>query len=78
MIDERDASTHSGPPARDRGVIADIEKALTYLAELIQTRPEGEAYWPIFERLERERDVRISRQERLQSARAKERVTGRR
>lgn len=49
--------------------VTTIDNALAYLAELIDTRPEGEAYWPIFERLERERDTRRSREARLREAR---------
>lgn len=45
-----------------------VEKALAYVAHLIETRPEGESYWPIFERLEHEREQLASRADRLRAA----------
>jgi len=47
-----------------------IEKALAKLALIIE-QAGGEAYWPIFERLEREREKIAGRREKLE--RAKER-----
>lgn len=63
--DQRRGRRPSGNGSVD---IAAIENALSYLAELIETRPEGDAYWPIFDRLDRERELRLSRVERLRSA----------
>ncbi|MER8430043.1 hypothetical protein [Mesorhizobium caraganae] len=48
-----------------------VERALAYVAHLIETRPEGESYWPIFERLEREREQLASRADRLRAAKAR-------
>ncbi len=48
-----------------------LDAALAALAKTIETHPGGVAYWPIFERLEREREDLISRTERLASARAR-------
>ncbi len=50
-----------------------LEAALAALAEIIKAHPGGTAYWPIFERLERERDDLISRTDRLARARARTR-----
>lgn len=44
--------------------ISRIENALKVLAQLIETY--GDAYWPLFERLEKELTARQSRQARLQ------------
>lgn len=52
--------------------LRDVEEALSYLAYLIETRPEGEAYWPLFDRLEIERERLVSRKERLRVARARQ------
>lgn len=48
-----------------------VEKALAYVAHLIETRPEGESYWPIFERLEHEREQLASRADRLRAAKGR-------
>lgn len=48
-----------------------VEKALAYVAHLIETRPEGESYWPIFDRLEHEREQLASRADRLSAAKAR-------
>lgn len=41
----------------------EIESSLSSVARLIERY--GDAYWPVFERLERELDIRKSRQRRL-------------
>ena len=43
--------------------ISRIENALKILAQIIETY--GDAYWPLFERLEKELDARRSRDDRL-------------
>lgn len=48
-----------------------IDAALAVLAENIETHPGGDIYWPLFERLEREREALISRSGRLAAARAR-------
>lgn len=48
-----------------------VERALAYVAHLIEDRPEGQAYWPIFERLEHEHDRLASRSERLRRAKSR-------
>jgi hypothetical protein len=50
-----------------------IDVAMAQLAELIERSPEGNAYWPIFDRLEREREHAGGRVGRLEAAR--QRVT---
>ena len=44
--------------------ISRIENALKVLAQLIESY--GDAYWPLFVRLEKELDARRSRHDRLQ------------
>ena len=41
-----------------------LDRAILKIARLIETT--GENYWPVLERLEAERDVRLSREHRLQ------------
>ncbi len=43
-----------------------LEKAMATLAAVIERR--GDAAWPIFERLERERDALLDRKKRLREA----------
>lgn len=50
--------------------VPQIKKAMADLAVIIETAPEGETYWPIFERLERELATRDTRAARLAAARA--------
>lgn len=50
--------------------VAQIKTAMGVVATAIETRPEGEKYWPIFERLERELVAREGRASRLAAARA--------
>ena len=45
-----------------------IKRAMALLANIIETAPEGEVYWPIFERLERELVLRENRAARLKAA----------
>jgi hypothetical protein len=47
-----------------------IEAAMAKLAAIIEDAGD-DVYWPIFERLEREREKLIGRQERLQAAKAR-------
>lgn len=49
--------------------VSQIKKAMADLAQIIETSPRGEAYWPIFERLERELSTRDTRSARLAAAR---------
>lgn len=48
-----------------------LDLAMAIIAEAIETHPGGEVYWPLFERLERERKALVSRAERLAVARAR-------
>lgn len=48
--------------------VEQIKKAMGNLAEIIELSPVGDAYWPIFERLERELAIRENRAERLAAA----------
>jgi hypothetical protein len=50
--------------------VSQILKARAQLAEIIETSPHGEKYWPIFERLERELAARDNKSARLAAARA--------
>ncbi|TCU18804.1 hypothetical protein [Rhizobium sullae] len=50
--------------------VGEIKKAMAILADIIETSPHGEKYWPIFERLERELAVKVNRAERLAAAKA--------
>lgn len=50
--------------------VPQIRKAMADLAGIIETRPDGDKYWPIFERLERELSTRDTRSARLAAARA--------
>lgn len=49
--------------------VPQIKRAMADLAGIIETSSNGEAYWPIFERLERELAVRDTRSARLAAAR---------
>lgn len=49
--------------------VQQIRKAMADLATIIETAPEGEKYWPWFERLERKLALREGRKERLEAAR---------
>lgn len=49
--------------------VTDIKKAMADLADIIETSPHGDKYWPIFERLERELATRDTRSARLAAAR---------
>lgn len=49
--------------------VAQIKTALADLAGIIETSPNGDRYWPIFERLERELASRDTRAARLAAAR---------
>ncbi|AXI45517.1 hypothetical protein C1J03_05385 [Sulfitobacter sp. SK012] len=40
--------------------IEQLQKSITYLAQAIQNRPDGDLYIPIFERLEEEIQMRRS------------------
>ncbi|GKX33734.1 MAG: hypothetical protein MnENMB40S_13520 [Rhizobiaceae bacterium MnEN-MB40S] len=48
-----------------------LDLALAIIAEAIETHSGGEVYWPLFERLERERKALVSRADRLAAARAR-------
>ena len=48
-----------------------LDRSLAYLAVLMKSRSEGDAYWPIFDRLEDERQSLASRQARLEAAAAR-------
>jgi len=48
-----------------------LDLALAIIAEAIETHPGGEVYWPLFERLEREREALVARADRLAVARAR-------
>lgn len=50
--------------------LEDICIAMAQLAAIIERSPHGEKYWPIFERLEREKEARESRSHRLAAAKA--------
>ena len=50
--------------------VQQIRKAMADLAGIIETSPDGDKYWPIFERLERELSTRDTRAARLAAARA--------
>ena len=50
--------------------IQQIRKCLADLATIIETTPEGEKCWPLFERMERELALAQSRKARLDAARA--------
>lgn len=45
-----------------------IERSMAKVAQVIENHPRGERAWPIFERLERERDERLDRKRRLREA----------
>ena len=45
-----------------------IERALAVLAKVIRRNPNGEQAWPIFERLESEREKLMGREDRLEQA----------
>ncbi|WP_234836364.1 hypothetical protein [Sinorhizobium meliloti] len=47
-----------------------IRRAMRDLAGIIDMSPDGERYWPIFERLERELVTREDRAARLKAARS--------
>ncbi|WP_085044306.1 hypothetical protein [Ensifer aridi] len=49
--------------------VPQIRKAMADLAGIIETSPNGDTYWPIFERLERELASRDTRAARLAAAR---------
>ena len=51
----------------------EIESSLSSLARLIDRY--GDAYWPVFERLERELNVRKERRQRLSAHRQYKRLT---
>lgn len=48
--------------------IDQIRHAMAILANVIETHPDGEKAWPIFERLERELAMRQDREARLKAA----------
>jgi len=50
--------------------IQEIRKCLADLATIIETAPEGDKYWPLFDRMERELALAESRRARLHAARA--------
>jgi len=50
--------------------VPQIKKAMADLADIIETSPRGDKYWPIFERLERELASMDTRSARLAAARA--------
>ncbi|KAB1113595.1 hypothetical protein F4V89_12865 [Neorhizobium galegae] len=52
-----------------------IDIGLAQCAELIERLPDGDFLWPIFERLEREREMLVSKTDKLAAAR--ERITQR-
>ena len=50
--------------------VATIRDTMAKLADIIETSPHGDKYWPIFERLEAELSSRDTRSARLAAARA--------
>ena len=50
--------------------VPQIKKTLADLATIIETAPDGEKYWPLFDRMERELAMRDTRSARLAAARA--------
>lgn len=54
-----------------RVTIENIDIALAQCAHLIETMPDGEKLWPIFDRLERERELLTCKQDRLAAAKAR-------
>lgn len=49
--------------------IQQIRKTMANLATIIETAPDGQKYWPLFEGLERELATRLDRSARLAAAR---------
>lgn len=49
--------------------VPQIKRAMSIIANVIETDPDGEKAWPLFERLERELASRDSRGARLAAAR---------
>lgn len=54
---------------RAKVTLDNVDKALAGLADIIEQDPDGDKYWPLFERLERMRDKLVSRKRRLTAAR---------
>lgn len=50
--------------------VPQIKQTLADLATIIETAPDGEKYWPLFDRMERELAAREGRNARLAAARA--------
>jgi len=48
--------------------IQQIRKTMANLATIIETALDGQKYWPLFERLERELATRLDRSARLAAA----------
>lgn len=53
-----------------------IERALAVVARVIRENPNGEQAWPIFERLEMERERMMGRDGRLDEAISRDRSQG--
>lgn len=56
-------------PPRPKLTIENIDIGLAQCADLIERLPDGEKLWPIFERLERERELLLGKVDRLAAAR---------
>ena len=53
----------------DAAYLDRLDSALAQLADIIESAPQGDLYWPIFDRLERERESAGGRAQRLAAAR---------
>lgn len=48
-----------------------LDNAILGCADLIERHPRGHKLWPLFERLEREREAMVGQTDRLAAARAR-------